>query len=201
MGVPARATSRRFAFFVFFVLLGLLPLINACAGRPTSPRQPGDLKSLTTQDGDAFSFERLAGRTVVMHFIFTHCPMSCPLQARALVSVQRSLPKALQDRVQFVSISVDPARDTPPVLKQFGSSIGADFRNWSFVTGNEDDITWLHRHFDARVSSLGGGQFDHRVAVYLLESHGRVIQRYTGDLDQQRLAREIAEVDSLYNKS
>jgi protein SCO1/2 len=191
-------------------VLGIaLVIASACAAAPAvkppapvaSARQLDDLRSLVTQDGERFSFEGLKGRTVVMHFIFTHCPMSCPLQTTALASVQRKLPESLRGRVQFVSISVDPVRDTPPVLKDFGSAMGADFSNWSFVTGDSDEIAWLHRYFDARVKSLAGGQFDHRVAVYLIEGHGRVIQRYSGDLDQPRLAREIAEVDRLYNKS
>jgi protein SCO1/2 len=168
---------------------------------PRQPQHPNDLSSLINQDGDQFSFERLKGRTVVMNFIFTHCPSSCPMQTRALTAVQRTVPKSLQHRVQFVSVSMDPARDTPPVLKQYASSLGADLTNWSFVTGADEEITWLHQHFDAKVKRIDGGQFDHRVAVYLLDASGRFIQRYTGDLDQPRLAKEIGDVDSLYNRS
>jgi protein SCO1/2 len=160
-----------------------------------------DLTSLIDQDGNQFSFERLKGRTVVMNFVFTHCPTSCPLQTKALTAVQRAVAKSLHDRVQFVSVSMDPARDTPAVLKQYASSLGADPTNWSFVTGADDEIAWLHQYFGAQVKRTDGGQFDHRVAVYLLDASGRFIQRYTGDLEQPRLAKEIGDVDSLYNKS
>jgi protein SCO1/2 len=165
------------------------------------PQQLDDLTSLINQDGNQFSFERLKGRTLVMNFIFTHCPTSCPMQVKALTAVQRAVSRSQHDRVQFVSVSMDPARDTAPVLKQYASSLGADLTNWSFVTGADDEIRWLHQHFDAKVKRVDGGQFDHRVAVYLLDANGRFIQRYTGNLDQTRLAKEIGEVDSLYNKS
>lgn len=161
---------------------------------------PKDLESLTDQEGKRFSFDRLKGHTVVMNFVFTHCPVSCPMQTKALTVVQRTLPRALQGRVQFVSVSMDPARDTPAVLKQYALGMGADLSNWAFVTGNESEITWLHTHYNAQVKRTEGGQFDHRVAVYLLDANQNLIQTYTGDFDQTRLAKEIGEVDDIYNK-
>ena len=171
---------------------------------PSSPSvitSPTELASLEDHEGKRFSFDRLKGRTVVMNFIFTHCPVSCPMQTKALTAVQQALPKALHDRVRFVSVTMDPTRDTPPVLRQYGATMGADLTNWSFVTGQADEIAWLHKHYNAQVKATDGGQFDHRVAVYLLDANRNLIQTYTGDFDQVRLVKEIGEVDGLYNKS
>jgi cytochrome oxidase Cu insertion factor (SCO1/SenC/PrrC family) len=79
--------------------------------------------------------------------------------------------------------------------------MGADLGNWSFVTGTDEEITWLHQYFHARVRPLEGGLFDHRVVVYLIDATGRLIQKYSGDLDHQRLVKEIGDVDSLFNKT
>jgi protein SCO1/2 len=158
---------------------------------------PDALRGLVDQDGRSFSFERLKGRTVVMNFIFTHCAVSGPQQTRALAEIQRALPAPLRERVQFVSVSMDPARDTAPVLKQFASGVGADLAGWSFVTGDEHEIDWLHRHYNLQVEKTDGDPLDHRVIVYLLDSGGRLIQRFTGELDQFRVAQEIGTVDSL----
>src|SRR5262245_14259863 len=98
---------------------GRAPPPPASAARWSRPHQ---LASLADQDGKPFSFTQLQGHTVVMNFIFTHCPVSCPQQTRALTAVQRALPKSLQGRVRFVSVSMDPARDTPPVLKQYAAA-------------------------------------------------------------------------------
>lgn len=166
-----------------------------------TPDHPNDLTSLVDQEGGRFAFESLKGRTVVMNFIFTHCQTSCPLQTQALTAVQRALAPSLQGRVQFVSVSMDPERDTPPVLKRYASKLRASLGNWSFVTGDEREITWLHQHFGAQVKRMGGDQFDHRVAVYLIDANGRFVQRYAGDLDQPRLVKEIGDVDGLYHKS
>lgn len=104
----------------------------------------------------AFSFQRLRGRTIVMNFIFTHCAASCPLQVRALTAVQHALPADLSQRVQFVSVTMDPARDTPSVLKDYAARMGAQLENWSFVTGHPAEIAWLHQHFGAQVKRLSG---------------------------------------------
>lgn len=165
-----------------------------------SPQHPNDLRSLVDQEEDAFSLQRLRGRTVVMNFIFTHCAASCPLQLRALTAVQQALPKELSRRVQFVSVTMDPERDTPVVLQRYATQMGARLDNWSFVTGHPAEIAWLHQHFGAQVKRGSGDQFDHRVAVYLLDANGSFAQNYVGDLDQTRLVREIADVDGLYNQ-
>lgn len=166
-----------------------------------SPHDPADLPSLVDQDGEAFSWQHLHGRTVVMSFIFTHCQTSCPLQLQALAGVQRALSPALSKRVQFVSVTLDPERDTPTVLAKYAEASGVRLDNWSFVTGHPQDITWLHQHFGAQVKRVSGDQLDHRVAAYLLDASGQFVQKYVGDLDPVRLAREIGDVDSLYNQS
>lgn len=166
-----------------------------------APRDPSDLTSLVDQDAKPFSLHELKGRTVVMNFIFTHCQTTCPLQLQSLTAVQRALPRTLANRVQFVSVSMDPERDTPEVLGKYAATMGARLDNWSFVTGHPQEIRWLHEHFGAQVKRLSGGQFDHRVAVYLLDANSQFVQKYLGNLDPTRLATEIGDVDSLYNKS
>lgn len=165
-----------------------------------SPTTPSDLVSLVDQDKRPFSLQNLVGRTLAVSFIFTHCQTSCPLQVQALSGVQRALSRELSTRVQFVSFSIDPERDTPAVLAQYASAMGVDLENWSLVTGHPQEISWLHQHFGAQVELLTGDQLDHRVAVYLLDANGQLAQKYTGNLDPLRLAKEIADVDSLYNQ-
>ena len=172
-------------------------------GPPSLPSfaSPFDLSTLVDQEGRRFSFAAVKGRTVVMNFIFTHCPVSCPAQTRALTGIQRALPKPLASHVRFVSVTMDPERDTPPALKQYGAAIGADLTNWSFVTGSAGELAWLHQFYDVRVTRSTPGQFDHRVVVYLIDASGRLLQKYSGDFDKPRLLREIGEVDRLFNKT
>jgi protein SCO1/2 len=165
-------------------------------------QSPEDLTSLVDQDGRPFSFRQLQGRTVSLNFIFTNCPVSCPLQTRALTQVQHAVAKAGETRARFVSVTMDPTRDTPELLRRYAAAVGANLANWSFVTGSPEEIAWLHQHFNAQVTARDGGQFDHRVAVYLLDAGGRLMQTYAAQpLDEHRLAEEMQTVDRLFNKS
>jgi protein SCO1/2 len=199
-GGRRREIALGFGVLLLVAAVALRTWFHTRAAAPRSIASQDDLRALVDQDKKPFSFMDLKGRTVVMNFIFTHCPSSCPMQLRALSQIQQALPAALQDRVHFVSVSMDPVRDTPPVLRQYAASIGANLHNWSFVTGDEQEITWLHQYYHVQVKPIEGGLFDHRVIVYLLDATGRLIQKYSGDLDQARLVKEIGDVDSLFNK-
>jgi len=158
---------------------------------------PAGLRALTDQEGRRFSFSALAGRTVVMNFLFTRCALSCPMQTKAMVTLQHALPEALRQRVHFVSVSMDPAHDSASVLKQYATAVGADLANWSFVTGDEQETDWLSRYYNIQPKKQSNGQIDHRVAVFLLDARGQLMQKFTGDLDLARIAQEIGDIDKL----
>jgi len=101
---------------------------------------PKDLHSLIDQEGLPFSFTGLAKKTVLLNFIFTSCEAICPRQTQALVEIQRALPPALRQRVHFVSVTVDPDRDSAPTLKIYALAMGADLSDWSFVTGKTPEL-------------------------------------------------------------
>jgi protein SCO1/2 len=170
---------------------------DSAPGKASAIASPKDLRSLIDQDGRPFSFARLGKKTVLVNFIFTSCPMQCPAQTQALVGLQRALPPALRARVLFVSLTVDPDRDSAAALKRYALAMGADLSAWSFLTGKESELNWLYRYFSVGVKAIADGQYDHQMGAYLLDAQGRVMQRYTGDLDKPRLLREIGEVDAL----
>ncbi len=83
----------------------------------------------------------LAGAPWVADLVFTHCAGACPLMSAEmarLVSQTASMPE-----VRFVSISVDPERDTPEVLTRYAERYGADRTRWLFLTGDEQEIRRL----------------------------------------------------------
>lgn len=174
--------------------------VAARSAKASAFPDPASVQTLVDQNGGRFSFEALRGRTVVMNFIFTHCFSSCPMQTRALATVQRKVGQTLGDRVAFVSISLDPERDTPAELKRFATSLGADLSRWSFVTGAKNEIALLTQRFPVQARPLPAGQIDHRIAVFLFGRDQRLLQTYTGEpLDETRLITEIQTVDRMIN--
>jgi len=78
-------------------------------------------------------------RTVwVANFIYTHCTDTCPLQSARMAALQRDFPE--QQDLRFLSITVDPGRDTPAVLTQYAARYDADRTRWWFLTGEKPAI-------------------------------------------------------------
>ena len=76
---------------------------------------------LTTQDGEKVKFfdDLIKDKVVVINFIYTSCPDTCPLETAQLVRVQKIMGDRVGKDVFFYSISIDPEKDTPEVLKEY----------------------------------------------------------------------------------
>lgn len=96
---------------------------------------------LTDQAGKPFHSDDLWGQVWIGNFFFTRCLATCPVQTRRMVELQavfRGKP-SLAD-VRMVSISVDPEKDTPAVLRDYAAKNKADLATWTFLTGVRRDI-------------------------------------------------------------
>jgi protein SCO1 len=101
---------------------------------------------LTTQDGKVVHFydDLIKGKIVVIDLIYTHCVDSCPLETARLAQVQKMLGDAVGKEVFFYSITIDPKRDTPQVLKDYAEKYHVG-PGWTFLTGNKQDIDMLSK--------------------------------------------------------
>jgi protein SCO1/2 len=96
---------------------------------------------LTTQDGVMVRFydDLLKGKAIAVNVIYTTCKDECPLETARLVQVQRLLGDRVGKDIFFYSITIDPKRDTPEVLKAYAQKFGVG-PGWLFLTGKEEDI-------------------------------------------------------------
>lgn len=101
---------------------------------------------LTTQDGKAVHFydDLLKGKIVAIDLIYTHCVDACPLETARLAQVQQMLGDRVGKDIFFYSITIDPKRDTPEVLKEYAAKYHAG-PGWLFLTGKKDDIDLLSK--------------------------------------------------------
>lgn len=97
---------------------------------------------LLDQDGRSVRFpgEVLDGRIVVVDFVFTSCTTICPLLSARLARLQERLGARLDREVRLVSVSIDPARDTPARLKAYGQRFKAG-PGWTWLTGEPEEVT------------------------------------------------------------
>jgi protein SCO1 len=96
---------------------------------------------LITHDGVSVRLydDLLKGKTVAINLIYTHCKDECPLETARLAQVQRTLGARMGKDVFFYSITIDPDRDTPPVLKAYAERFHAG-PGWLFLTGKKADV-------------------------------------------------------------
>src|SRR3954464_13238012 len=129
--------------------LGLLLLAAALTtGRPVAAATWGanyfPNVALTTQDGKTVRLydDLLKGKSVAINVIFTECTDVCPLETANLVQLQRVLGARVGREIFFYSISIDPKRDTPAVLKAYAERYHVA-PGWQFLTGKQEDINLI----------------------------------------------------------
>ncbi|HEX7117603.1 MAG TPA: SCO family protein [Longimicrobiales bacterium] len=133
------------------VALGVLGLGAALAGRlqgvgrVEAPSVLWDAPefALTDQAGGTLSRTDLLGTVWLASFVYTNCPDFCPLVTRRMAEIRDDLAAdgVLGSHVRLVSITVDPARDTPAVLREYAAGFGADDpARWAFLTGEPERV-------------------------------------------------------------
>lgn len=151
--------------------------------------------SFTDQDGNAFGSKELRGKIHVANFFFTGCGSICPGMMQKLKKVNDSLQG--DSRVQFVSFSVTPWRDSVPRLKQYAAVNGFQSPNWHLLTGNKSAIYSLARRSYFAEETLGfskdSSDFLHTEHILLIDSSLMIRGIYNGTLalDMQQLLVDI----------
>lgn len=135
---------------------------------------------LTDQDAQPFGLSSMHGKVVLLDFIFTHCPGPCPMLSTKFSHVQRRLGEHLGTQVMLVSVSIDPRRDTPPVLKAYAERYRADLSGWKFLTGSPRDILLVATAYGAGYRGGSGGIVDHRLLTCVIDRDGLVVQVFDG---------------------
>jgi protein SCO1 len=155
-------------------------------------RDPAPDFDLIDQDGRPLRLTDLRGSLVLLDFVFTHCTGPCPILTSTHVALQRRLPPALRARVHFVSISLDPARDTPEALRRYALARGADLSSWSFLTGPVERVDAVLRAYGVGKTPAADGQIQHTLATFAIDPEGRIAQRYLGlEHDPDAVIREF----------
>jgi protein SCO1 len=108
--------------------------------QPLPKIAPAPEFSLTSQDGGQVTLADFRGRVVAVTFIYTLCTATCPVLTPMMSFVQDQLGPNFGTKIVFVSITVDPERDTPEVLKEYARAFGANLAGWAFLTGTPDAI-------------------------------------------------------------
>lgn len=155
---------------------------------------------LTERSGKDIKLADLRGKIWIADFIYTTCTDTCPLQTAAMAKLQKEF--AAKTMVQFVSVSVDPERDTPQVLSAYADKHEADGQRWYFLTGQRDQVIKLIRDgFHLSVAALpdsseAQGMIPHSSRFVLVDGQAQ-IRGYYDSRALDNLARLRNDIETL----
>ncbi len=147
--------------------------------------------ALTDQNGETRSDKDFRGRWMLVYFGYTHCPDVCPLTLEEMADVMDRLgPEAA--RVAPIFISIDPARDTPKVMKAYVAAFG---KNFVGLTGSEKEVAQAARqyrvYYKKRAVKTGGYGMDHSGEIYLMNPDGRFATVYEEEQGPDKIADDL----------
>jgi protein SCO1 len=136
--------------------------------------------TLMSQDGAQVALADLRGRVAAVTFIYTLCTNTCPVLTPMMSFVQDQLGADFGAKIVFASITVDPERDTPKVLKEYAVAFGANLAGWSFLTGPSDVIQDVRRRYGVFALKSANGDVDHTFLTSIIDRRGILRVQYLG---------------------
>jgi len=174
------------------------PSDDAVPLAPDHARQLVDF-SLTDRTGRTVTRSDLAGKFLVVDFLFTSCSLTCPIVNRHMAEIQQLTTN--QPDVKLLSLTVDPRDDTTAVLRQYGLKFGADTKRWWLLTGDKSVLyhvigtSFLNADLDDPFAYMPGN-FSHTERIALVDGQGKV-RAYFDGLSENVAAAVVAEIGRL----
>jgi protein SCO1 len=148
--------------------------------------------TLTSQDGAQVSLADFRGKVVAVTFIYTFCTDTCPVLTPMMSFVQDRLGSDFGTKIAFVSITVDPERDTPEMLKEYAQAFGANLDGWAFLTGAPDTIREVTRRYGVFAAKTTDGDVDHSFLTSIVDPRGVLRVQYLGArFDPEEFRRDV----------
>ena len=150
-------------------------------GKPPTDKSLYQLDSVWTSDvGREVKLGVLRGRVQVVAMFFAQCEYACPIIVENMRAIERALPAAMRDRVDFLLVSFDTERDTPEVLRAYRKKTKLATAHWTLLRGRQDDVRELAALLGINYQRDARGQFSHSNVITVLNAEGEVVFQQAG---------------------
>lgn len=166
-------------------------------GGPTAIGTPlvGGPFSMVDHTGRSVSEKTYAGKPMLLFFGFTYCPDVCPTELQVMAAALTQLGEKGSD-VQPIFVSIDPARDTPEVIKAYVENFGPRLVG---LTGTTEQVAAMAKtykvFFEKRENKSAPDSYlmDHSAIIFLMGGDGKYLRHFNYTTDAAKLAEGIAE--------
>lgn len=144
-------------------------------------RVPADL-TLRDQNGNRIRMADFRGRALALTFIYTDCPLPdfCPLMSKRFATLQPTLRERFGDQAHLLSVSFDPATDTPAVLRAYAAEYTDRLDTWTFATGDTSQVKRATRLFGV-YTQPEEGEITHNLVTAVIRPDGTVRRLFRGN--------------------
>jgi protein SCO1/2 len=156
---------------------------------------------LINQSDRTIHLDQFKGKLVLMTFIYTRCQLAdfCPRMSRNFADIDHALAAepALYNETHLLSVSFDPAYDTPKVLRSYGGAYTGNYTNekflhWDFAAPTEKDLPAVTQFFNVGVTPGDSKSLTHSLSTILIGKDGKIIAWYpTNDWDPKEVLAAI----------
>jgi protein SCO1/2 len=155
-------------------VIAVVALTTDVASEPTE-RSVYQLDSSWVEDnGRALKLDALEGSMQLLALIYTTCEGSCPITVRSMQMFSKTMPEDIKGRVRFLLVTVDPAHDTLPILREYRREMKLD-RRWKLLRGSAHDVRELAAVLGFNYEQIESGQFAHTNLVTVLDRRGEIV--------------------------
>lgn len=167
-----------------FALLLPLLLAQPAAESRLAVIRPAPAFSLTDTAGKTVSLDTFGDRVLLVGFVFTTCSGTCPATTHRMAKIQDVWNKEPGNRakVQFVTITLDPERDTIDAFRAYMRLYEIDASNWSFLTGPAPAVRSVLDAWGMWAKPGENGQLDHPSRLFLVDRRRRIREIYSLEL-------------------
>lgn len=132
---------------------------------------------LTDAQSRHFAWSAKRGQPQIVSMFYSSCKFMCPMLIESAKAIDASLTPAERTRLGFTLISLDPKRDTPPVLARMTREHGLDASRWTLAQPAPKDVRAIAGLLGVRYRALADGEFNHTTVLVLLDADGRIVAR------------------------
>jgi protein SCO1/2 len=145
--------------------------------------------TLRNQDNREIRINNYRGKALLLTFIYTRCPIPeyCTLMSNNFAQIDRELGNdaELYMKTHLLSISIDPANDTPPVLRSYGAAHTERYQNetfahWEFASGTMEQVKQIAEFFGLRYYPQKD-EIIHGLRTVIVNPEGKVAKVYSGN--------------------
>lgn len=128
--------------------------------------------TLINQDNRPVGLKDFKGKVVLINFIYTNCKETCPILVHKFLEVQDAFKARLGKDIILLSITIDPERDTPMVLKRYAKTIGSKEVGWFFLTGKPQEVDKVLKDYGVYYEKDPKGNIGHVNLIVLIDKKG-----------------------------